>query len=319
MKHSVIICSYNRSASLKDTIESLVKQECDWDSVAEIIIVDNNSTDGTEKLIRSYATSFKTRLIYLKEKRQGKSHALNLAITTSRGDVLVFTDDDVILDPKWLNEIMRSFKENEIDVLGGRTLPLYSAQTPEWVRQNQFHLSGPIVSYDYGEDTIDYSSGKIPKFIGANVAFKKDLFVAAGLYNIDLGVGRGIFGEDTEMFLRIVRLGKRVFYNGKALVWHTVDPKRMTLKYVARWFFQYGKTTAVLNMMEGKEKLALVGRIPRYLFGEIMLKFVQLLLSMFQPKSFLKCWCALNSHLGMMAGYAKYTPITSPQKRDDLS
>jgi len=307
MKHSftVIICTYNRCKSLGKTLESLIKQDCDWGSVAEIIIVDNNSKDATAKLIDSYVSSFKTKLKYLLEARQGKSYALNLAIKASQGEVLVFTDDDVILDPHWLAEIIQFFNENEVDVLGGRVLPTYPPETPQWVKENQFNLRGPIVSYDFGEDIIDYSSGKITDFIGANVTYKKKVFDKAGLYNTDLGVGRGTLSEDTEMFSRAVKTDQRIFYNGKALVWHPIDPKRTTYSYVAKWNYQHGKSIAYLDPVRDKQDIPAIAGIPRHLYKSIFIKFFELSAILFEPKSFFKKWCSFHYNLGLFIGYAK--------------
>jgi glycosyltransferase involved in cell wall biosynthesis len=305
MKYSfgVIICTYNRCESLKDALESLSRQECDWSLVAEIIIVDNNSTDGTKKLIHSYADSFKTKLKYFKEEKQGKSHALNLGITSSQSDVLVFTDDDVILDSQWLGEIIRFFNENEVDVLGGRVLPLYPSQTPQWVKENQQYLRGPIVYYDYGEDIIDFNSGKICSFIGANVVFKRKVFDATGLFNVNIGPGQGTLSEDIEMFVRALKKGKKMIYDGKALVMHPVDPHRMTLRYIAKWNFQQGKTNAIFEAIENENKLPCFGRVPRYLLRSIILKFFKFFLVILRPRSFLSQWCAFYFNLGMITGY----------------
>ena len=307
MTHSftLIICTYNRCQNLKVTFESLIKQECDWDSVAEIIVVDNNSKDGTAKLIDSYASSFKTKLIHLKELQQGKSYALNLAIKESQGDVLAFTDDDVILDAHWLDEIIRFFNTNEVDVLGGRVLPEYPSQTPQWVKDNQYNLRGPIVSYDLGEDIIAYHSGKITDFIGANVIYRKNVFDKVGLYNTDLGVGRGTLSEDTEMFARAVKAGERIFYNGKALVWHPVVLKRLTLSYIAKWNYQHGKSTAFLDPVINKQEVPTIAGIPRHLYKCIFIKFFELTAILFDPRSFFKKWCSFYYNLGMFIGYAK--------------
>jgi glycosyltransferase involved in cell wall biosynthesis len=292
-------------------LESLKSQECDWSSLAEIIIVDNNSTDGTEQLIHSYTASYKTKFRYFKETKQGKSYALNLAITVSQSDVLVFTDDDVILDSQWLNEIIQFFNETEVDVLGGRVLPLYPPQTPQWVKENRYALRGPIVSYDYGEDIIDYSSGRISEFIGANMAYKKNVFETTGLFNTDLGVGRGLLGEDIDMIQRAAQAGKKMFYNGKALLWHPIDPKRMTLRYLAQWNFQQGTSTAMLETIKTNQKIFFICGVPRYMFRSIILELIKLFLTIFQPGLFLKSWCSFYFNLGRIAGYAKQNRLNS--------
>jgi len=77
---SVIICTYNRCESLKDTLDSLLAQECDGTFNWEVIVVDNNSKDRTKEVVESYMHKFGGKLRYLFEPRQGKSHALNKEI-----------------------------------------------------------------------------------------------------------------------------------------------------------------------------------------------------------------------------------------------
>jgi len=310
----IVICTYNRCESLKKTLESLTHQACDWNSVAEIIIVDNNSTDGTQQLVHSYKTTFKTELIFLKEEKKGKSHALNLAINSSQSDVLVFTDDDVILDPHWLDEMIRFFNENNVDVLGGRVLALYPPKTPLWVRLNKKDLGGPHISYDRGEGIIDHSLRKLSEFPGVNVAYKREVFKTAGLYDTDLGPGKGTLFEDIEMFQRAQQTDKKIFYNGKALVWHPVEPKRMTLTYITQWSYRHGKSAAIIESMKTKETFPSIFGVPRYLLRRVITKLMKLFLAVFQPKLFLKCWNAFYFDLGMIAGYAKYKRFNAPQK-----
>jgi glycosyltransferase involved in cell wall biosynthesis len=312
---AVIICTYNRCESLKDTLDSLVSQECDWNYVPEVIIVDNNSTDDTEELVKSYALFFKEKLKYIKETKQGKSHALNSAIKASQSDVLACTDDDVILDPKWLSVIIQFFDENEVDVMSGRTLPLYPDNTPAWVKRNQYNLRGPIVSYDHGEDVIDYRSGKIGAFIGAHTIFKKSVFDKAGLFHTTLGTGQGTLSEDIEMFERAHQVGSKIFYNGKALIWHKTDPKRMTLRYIAKWNYQHGKSVAILEPIGTKQNLRHIHGVPTYLFRSTILKFFKLFLTIFQQDEFMKNWCSFYFNLGMLAGYIKFRPSKTLKER----
>jgi glycosyltransferase involved in cell wall biosynthesis len=301
LRFSIIIATYNRCESLKDTLDSLLKQDCDWSQLSEIIIVDNNSTDKTHQIIESFNNLFKTKLRYLKETRQGKSNALNSGIHAADGNILIFTDDDVLLDASWLNEILQVFNRNEIDIMGGRVLPLYPAQTPSWIKRNQYYLRGPIVSYDHGEDIIDFKLGKVASFIGANVVYKKSILEELGGFNPCLGPGQGTFGDDIEMFERAAVCGqKNIIYNGKALVYHKVDPQRMTLRYIASWNFQNGRYKA-MKEKDNEKYPNRVGKIPTYLIRRILLG----ILSLLWPQQFLKNWCALSFDLGMIAGYIK--------------
>src|SRR3990167_5651655 len=95
---SVIIATYNRYADLNCCLESLLAQKVPEDCSFDVIVVDNNSNDGTAGTVRLYIEKFPQRVTYLFEPVQGKSHALNRAIKSTKSDILIFTDDDVTFD-----------------------------------------------------------------------------------------------------------------------------------------------------------------------------------------------------------------------------
>ena len=97
---SVIVCTYNRSSVLADTLESFLHLRVPEGVGWELLVVDNNSKDQTREVVEGFAGRLPLR--YLFEPRQGKTCALNLALKEAKGDLLLFTDDDVRLDPGWL-------------------------------------------------------------------------------------------------------------------------------------------------------------------------------------------------------------------------
>jgi len=100
MDATIIICTFNRSALLDKTLERLrcldVSASADW----EILVVNNNSNDDTDAVIRRHSEQLPIRPLW--EPRQGKSHAANLAVSEARGDLLLWTDDDVLVERGWL-------------------------------------------------------------------------------------------------------------------------------------------------------------------------------------------------------------------------
>jgi glycosyltransferase involved in cell wall biosynthesis len=173
---------------LKMTLESILKLEFDVPAELEIIIIDNNSNDQTKEVVFSFSERFQGRLKYFFQPIPGKSLSLNMGIQNAKGDILAFTDDDVELHPAWLNEMHKCFNEHACDGIGGRVLPSYSEHTPQWVKDNAIRLSGSVVIYDYGEKTMRLTD-KMYSFIGANFAFKKDVFLKHGFFRTDLGPG----------------------------------------------------------------------------------------------------------------------------------
>jgi glycosyltransferase involved in cell wall biosynthesis len=96
---SVILATRNRAALLAETLDALAKQRWPRDRF-EIVVADNGSTDDTRILVESFARADDTPVVrYLFVAEPGKSHAVNAALRFARGDVLAFTDDDVLPDP----------------------------------------------------------------------------------------------------------------------------------------------------------------------------------------------------------------------------
>ncbi|MFH1641730.1 MAG: glycosyltransferase [Nanoarchaeota archaeon] len=295
---TVIIATYNRCESLKDTLDSLFKQECKGDFDYEIIVVDNNSKDKTKELTESYFQKFNGKLKYLFEPNQGKSIALNKAIEVANGGILAFSDDDCILDKSWLTSIFEFFEKNQGDAMGGRVLPLYPDKTPQWVKNNRELLKSPFVSHDYGEGTKIYENKEMVPFVGANMAIKSVVFDEHGLFKTDLGPGTGLMGDDTELFRRFEK-NKELYYCGKALVWHKVDKGRMNYGYMAKYFFTLGRYSLrkQYTKLETKE-LSCFFYIPRCFLRNIIWSACVLVVSLFSINKFLKRWIILFWEIG---------------------
>ena len=105
LKLTIAICTWNRAKSLRTTLLSLqqliVPSSSDW----EILIVDNNCSDDTSNVIDQFVDLLPIRLVH--ETRQGLSHARNCAVGAAKGDYILWTDDDVIVDPYWLGSLRK--------------------------------------------------------------------------------------------------------------------------------------------------------------------------------------------------------------------
>src|SRR4030065_124469 len=103
MKHaSIIICTYNRSDFLRRTLEKFESLLTPKDFSFEILVVDNNSSDNTRTMTGNFIRLTKLDVKYIFEKKQGKSFALNRGIREAKGEIIVFTDDDILVRHDWL-------------------------------------------------------------------------------------------------------------------------------------------------------------------------------------------------------------------------
>jgi glycosyltransferase involved in cell wall biosynthesis len=239
---SVIVCTYNRSRSLKVTLASLQKMHVPAALAWELVVIDNNSTDNTEEVVREYQRTAPFAVRYFFEGTQGHSQARNRGIVEAKGIVLAFTDDDVIVDGHWLAELRKSYDRFDCLGVGGKIVPVWSSERPVWLREDgPYALMRAIVSFDPGEDA---SVLKTPPF-GANMSFRRSAFERYGLFRTDLGRrGARLMGsEDTEFGRRLLSNNERLIYNSRAIVHHPVERERLTKGYFQRWYFEYGRAS----------------------------------------------------------------------------
>lgn len=258
---SVAICTWNRSSLLSQTLarmcELQVPARLDW----ELLVVDNNSTDDTADVIAQYKSRLPIRRVF--EPRPGISNARNRAVAEARGDPLVFTDDDVLVDCGWLESYVGAFHRwPDAGFFGGPIVPWFESEPPALIRANADALRGPFASLDLGSVERAFVAKETP--YGANMAFRKSSF-AERAFDPNLGVspGSAIRNEETEYCLALARGGIAGVWVPSASVRHFVVKKRFTLAFL-RDYFEGGGRTQV--RIEGPDHGALLLGAPRWLY-----------------------------------------------------
>jgi glycosyltransferase involved in cell wall biosynthesis len=207
----------------------------------ELIIVNNNSKDGTNIVIEKYADILPIR--YFFEEKQGKTFALNKGLSQAKGEFVVFVDDDVFVEPNWLAAYGNAAnKYKEYAWFGGPVFPYWTNSKPKWLRMNTpSPLASYFTFYDLGRESRPYiCADKLP--IGASMGLRKDVFVKIGGFREDLGPRgkvRGV-GDDTELLVRANAAGFRGYYIAEAVCWHYVDPVRFSMSEYLRYGFGRG-------------------------------------------------------------------------------
>jgi glycosyltransferase involved in cell wall biosynthesis len=239
---TLCICTYNRSESLREALNSVCRLR-GLEKLGELLIIDNNSTDETANIVEAFASKLPIRRVM--ERAQGLSHARNRAIAEFKGETLLFTDDDVLLDPDWLSTYALALSTFPIaQFFGGRILPRWDSQPPGWLKAEcPALLDGLLVWYDHGTETRPYSCDEDSPF-GASFAVRRTLLEAMPGFRIDLGprgASRGR-GDDTEFLQRCRAAGVPGVYVGGALCWHRVDDRRLTLPALYRYGIESGRS-----------------------------------------------------------------------------
>jgi glycosyltransferase involved in cell wall biosynthesis len=275
---SILICTYNRAELLRETLAALQALHQPPHCDVEIVIVDNNSSDETPLVIAEAAQRPGIPIVSAWEVKQGKSFALNLGLTTARGDIIALTDDDVWPDPEWLVRIVADFRTRDVTFVFGKVLPRWGRQPPPEILTTRADcIWGPLAIVDYGDVAATYlpdcAGQRLP--IGANLAFTRRSLCTIGGWRTDLGKVNGslISGEDHEIFMRLRRHEMYVgYYDPAVVVRHFVPAERLTRSYFRRWFFWHGKTNALMLAELYPElemgKVPRVGGIPRFLFRQ---------------------------------------------------
>ena len=246
---TILLCTYNRAKLLKPLLENLIKQvnkvEKQNNSNIEILLIDNNSSDETKEITLNFQKNF---LRYDFESRQGLAKARNKGIEISKGEIIIFIDDDIVLDENWLAEIITSINKYPYKAFGGKVIPLWEKEKPSYINlHGPFSLSQKIFpSHDNGEKEICYPISKEETNpIGANMWIYKELFIKFGGFREDLGrVGYGgIPCEDTEFCSRLLKNKEPIFYYPKAIVYHPVSSYRMSIEFIKSWHYRNGIST----------------------------------------------------------------------------
>lgn len=241
MNITVILCTYDRGESLTTALGSVARSVLPDSVEWEVLVVDNNSTDQTRQVVDDFCHRYPGRFRYLFEVRQGKSHALNSGIREARGDVLAFMDDDVTVEPTWLQTLTAPLKNGEWAGVGGRILPARDFAPPNWLAiKGPYSTVGMLALFDLGDRSCELHQAPF----GTNMAFHKSVFVKYGGFRTDMGPcpGSEIRNEDTEFGRRLLAAGECLGYEPSAIVYHSIPANRLTKSYFLRFWFDSGRT-----------------------------------------------------------------------------
>lgn len=275
---TVLIATFNRADRLDESLASIRALRVQPGRTWETIVVDNNSTDTTQAVVRRHARDFPVRLRYLLEVRQGRSSALNTGIAQAEGAVIAMTDDDVQVDGGWLDAACDALggPDDSIAYSGGPVCPVWESAPPRWLDLQHGDLWGTIAIQDHGDREFVYEDAhKVP--LGANMAAKRSLFDRIGGFKASLGrsTGRFVLGQEVpELLIRARAAGYRGLYVPGMHLRHHIPASRLTRAYFRRWWFGKGVSRSLMDRMQPetdhgvdlRQTPHLLG-VPRYMYG----------------------------------------------------
>ncbi len=263
MKVSVAICTWNRAKLLEQTLAQLqhlrIPDGVEW----ELIVVDNNSTDTTRDVLPKFTSILPLRALF--EPKQGHSNARNCAMKAATGDLLIWTDDDVLVEENWLAAYVAAVQRwPDAGYFGGRVVPWLVEQPPEFLQNHPGLFNQIVVACDFGPTERWLQPSEFP--YGANVAFRMAALLGKQ-FNPELGrKGLGMLGSDeTTLIKQLNSEGRQGVWVPDSVVQHYVEPQRLTLDFAWRFYEGEGRTLTRLN---GPDEGTLFRGSPRWLYRE---------------------------------------------------
>lgn len=265
---SVIIPTYNRSALLRDAVESVLGQN--FSNPFEIVIVDNNSQDDTETVARALVDEHPGKINYVRETEQGNAHARNRGVRTARGTVIAFIDDDVAVESEWLTTLLQALdSRSDLSFVGGRVLPEWSGPPPTWLTPDHW---SPLALLDYGPEEFIITGDNPRGLLTANIAFRRSVFDEVGWFSPHLQRVKNIIGsmEDTEFLLRVCRSGRRGMYLPQMIARAPVEAERLSKAYHRRWHTGQGHFYALMRDPQWERSRFSVAGVPSHLYKQTL-------------------------------------------------
>jgi glycosyltransferase involved in cell wall biosynthesis len=213
---SIIICTRNRVESLRETLDAIDRCDTPEDTSAELIVVDNGSTDGTPKLLASLR--FRRPLKIVSEPRAGQCRAYNRAVTIASGDALLFTDDDVRPPHDWIVRMTEPIRLGIADAVAGGVRMSVDLHRP-WIAVD--HQSW-LACNDH------IAAGSVPCLVGANMAIARHVFDKVPQFDPEMGPGAIGHASDTLFSVQVQAAGFRIVSAYDVVVEHCFDAARLS-------------------------------------------------------------------------------------------
>lgn len=276
---SIIITSYTteRINDIYELLDSIIIQKY---PDMEVIFVAERSQELKESIIEYGKKKNMTGLkVLFNYGEPGLSAGRNVGIHEATGDIIAFLDDDVVLFPEWLAEIMKAFEDNMVIGATGPALPLWEDDSMAWLPEEFYWLISCTAwnKLEHSDCPVEVRNAW-----GMNMAFRKEAFEKCGLFSNDFGYHKGLYAEDNEISLRFKqKTGGKIVCMPKAKVWHRVHKYRFTWRFIRDRALWIGRSRKALckearkngNTYKLKGEKALLGRIFKSLIPGIIKQF----------------------------------------------
>lgn len=203
-KISVIIPTYNAEKTVKQCVESVLQN--DYGNF-EVIVIDGNSTDGTQNVLKSISIKDKRLKIYVNEINSGASFSRNFGIKKSEGEIKILLDSDSYVPADWIRKHVELHEKIDADIIGGGIVGVHKTAFGKADSFCNWWTSIPF-SKDYFLKKLHLPTN--------NLSMKNSVFKKIGYLNESLRIG----GEDAEFCFRAMKNNLKIYFKLDLIVYH---------------------------------------------------------------------------------------------------
>ncbi|WP_286264207.1 glycosyltransferase [Thalassotalea atypica] len=258
---TILFATFKRDDILRKSLNGFLSLDTSGISF-EIIIVDNACLESTKNIVNSYDLP----ITFLQCPTPGKNAAINMGLAKVSGDYIVFTDDDIIPYPQWLQAYKSAFLNyDDVSIFCGGLIPSIT-DWPSYIPIKDKNIIGAYCIKDMGAKDEEILPVKI---WGGNMAIKSDVFIGGVTFNQSVGPnGKDyIMGSETELLARLQNQGFSGMYVANAKVIHQIRSEQLKLDWLKGRAFRQGKGNANYNIENQllDTNINLLFNMPRYL------------------------------------------------------
>jgi glycosyltransferase involved in cell wall biosynthesis len=262
MRVSICICTFNRARLLRQTLERVACAAVPNDVSLEVVVVDNNSSDDTPRVIEEAARSLPIRSV--REVTPGIAAARNAAVRAAGGEIFLWLDDDVLIEPDWIERYVTVARANPgVALFGGPVRPHFEGTPPSWVMELLPEIGQAYALRDFPPGRVDIDADHLP--YGANFGTRRAIHDQLGF---DMALGRvgadgGCLSEESTFFEAAISMGFKGLWMADCPVRHVITVERQSVRYLRRYYRLAGATPGTVH----PGAASLFGR-PRWLWRE---------------------------------------------------
>lgn len=223
MRVSVVICTHtlDRYDDFVEAADSALDQT--YEDV-ELVLVSDGNPDVFDAIESDFGDRDDVRT-HCNDENVGLLESRNNGARVATGDVVAFLDDDAVADEAWVEALVAIYEERDCPAVGGRMTPAWVAGKPSFLPAEFYWLVG-VTHRGYGPDGDETAAGEVRNTFGSNISFRRDVFLALGGFEGDIGGRQGdknLQGGETELCARLrEEYGHGVYYTPAATVAHKV-------------------------------------------------------------------------------------------------